>query len=166
MFITDLLIRKINWTYNWATRSGMWLLFKSNWSCNCCALLWNHAFKPSGKETEELDTPHYTNENSWYVIRLWQKLVAVYAFHVWPRYMKMWMTLPPELDHSFTWTQLHRKMKYSPFTMTLRWSARYLKGRVSSIWSTIKKASKHKNVALYSFFGSTYLCGSAFLTWR
>ncbi len=52
-------------------------------------------------------------------------------------------------DHSFTWTQLHRKMKYSLFKMTFRWSGGHLKGRVSSIHSTINKAFQHKNAALY-----------------
>lgn len=51
--------------------------------------------------------------------------------------MKTWMTLPQKLDQSFTWTQLHRKMEYSPFRMTFRWNVKYLKWCGRSINSPV-----------------------------
>ena len=77
-------------------------------------------------------------------------------------YEKAFDTSSSKLDHSVTRTQLHGKMKYSPFKMTYRWSARRLKGTVSSIHGTFKKASQHKNAALYLsdlFLGPTYPWG-------
>lgn len=47
------------------------------------------------------------------------------------------MTRPQKLDHSFTWTQLHRKMEYSPFRMTFRWNVKYLEWWGRSINSPV-----------------------------
>ena len=68
------------------------------------------------KETEELDNSHYIQMSSdfWQTFYASAETVGAH-FPVFPRYTKMWMTLQLKLNHSFTWTQLQRRLKFSPF---------------------------------------------------
>lgn len=77
--------------------------------------------------------------------------VAINAFPVCPRYMEMWMTPPPKLDQSFIWTQMHWKMKCSPFKMTLGWNIENWQRMETSINSAIKNLTKECSTVFVHF---------------